>query len=63
MIMLTTEERERFASYLEQECLSDTEFSQRLTKIGGSESMVKKLNAEAMSEKIIAMKLRAYEQS
>ena len=59
--MLTPQERDKFALYLEQEAATDDQMVDQLEKMGGVEPMVKKLRAEAMAAKIIAAKLRSIE--
>jgi len=55
---LTETERNRFATYLEQEAKTDEEMAIQCEKLGVS-PMVKKLKIEAMAERIVAQKLRS----
>ncbi len=60
-MMLTDEERKRFASYLDESVESDMVMIEQLKLMGGHELKIKKINTEAMAAKIIAMKLRSIE--
>ena len=62
IITLTTEERHRFAAYLEQEAKTSEDMIAQLDKLGlADDSMKIKLNVEVMAEQIVAIKLRSYE--
>ncbi len=57
---LTDAERERFAVYLEMESKSSEEMARQVETLGAAHApMVKKMRAEAMAQKIVAMNLRA----
>jgi hypothetical protein len=58
--MLSDQDRERFAAYLEREAASDEQMAEQCEKLGHA-PMVKKLRAEAMAARIIASKLRSIE--
>ena len=57
--MLTAQERDKFAAYLEREAASDRMMLEQLGKLSGQEMMIKKLNAEAMASEIVAKRLRS----
>ena len=57
MIWLTEEERERFATYLEEYAASDGALAEQLDKVG-PHFLAKKYRAEALAAKVIAAKLR-----
>lgn len=62
-IVLTDAEREKFATYLEQDAASNSAMADQVQKIGGGlpmEAMAKKLRAEAAAARVIAAKLRSY---
>ena len=58
LVVLDDEDRERFASYLEQEAESDDQMAAQCERLGHA-PMVKKLRAEAMAARIVAGKLRS----
>ncbi len=60
MITLTQQERDKFATYLEQESKSDADMATQVEKFG-PEVLVKKLKVEAMAARVIAEKLRSIE--
>ena len=59
--MLTQAERDRFATYLEQEAKSDEILLIQMRKILAPAPAVQKVNVEMMAAKVIAMKLRSIE--
>jgi hypothetical protein len=62
VITLTSEEREKFATYLEWEISTAKGLMEQASKLGlAGEAMRKRLNVEAMASKIIAQKLRSTE--
>ena len=58
--LLTAAERERFATYLEQEAATDEIMAEQVAKIG-PEILAKKYRAEALAARVIAQKLRSIE--
>jgi hypothetical protein len=62
MINLSAQERDRFATWLEQEAESDDAMATQLGKLPGNyEAMRSKWNAEALAARVIARKLRSIE--
>ncbi len=59
--MLTQAERDRFATYLEQEAKSDEILLIQMRKILAPAPAVQTVNVEMMAAKVIAMKLRSIE--
>lgn len=59
--MLTEEERNRFAAYLEQDAASTDGIIEQVKKLGNMEPMVRKLITESAAFKIVAAKLRSTE--
>jgi len=57
MIVLTPEERDRFAAYLEQDLASKEMMLEQLKKIG-PQAMEKHYSAEIMASKIVCQMLR-----
>lgn len=57
--LLTPAERDRFASYLEQEAATDKAMARQLKEISGPEALITKLNVESMAARVIAQKLRS----
>ena len=59
IISLDDSQRALFASYLEQEAVTDNALADQAEKLGlPGEMMAKKLRAEAMAAEVIARKLR-----
>lgn len=56
--MLTSEERNRFATYLEREAETDEMMAEQLMKMG-PEILAKKYRVESMAARVIAQKLRS----
>lgn len=60
-MILTQEERDKFATYLEEDAASNDGLIVQATKVGGMEPLIQKLKIEAASARIIARKLRTTE--
>ncbi len=62
MITLSQDERERFATYLEQQAKMDKDMAAQAKTLGaGGKVIAKRYNVEAMAEEIVARKLRSIE--
>ncbi len=62
MIYLDQHERDKFAAYLEQDSESDSSMIEQLIKVGmAPEQLIKKMKAEAVASRIVALKLRSIE--
>lgn len=59
-LSLTLAERDRFATYLENEARTDEEMAEQMAKIG-PEILAKKYRVEALAARVIAKKLRSIE--
>lgn len=65
MINLTQEERDKFATWLEQKADSDEKMALQTTKLDlgpGGDPIIKMLRAEALAARVIAKKLRGIEE-
>ena len=60
-MLLTNEERERFAAYLEQEARSDLAILEQMEKSNMPAALIQKYRVEAMAAQVIAKKLRSTE--
>jgi hypothetical protein len=58
-IILTQEERDRFATYLEEDSNSSLGIIKQMEKLPNTETIVKHYKLEAAASKIVAAKLRA----
>ena len=56
---LTPAERDRFATWLEQEAKTDKAMAEQAAKLPGLKLMVSKYRAEAMAAQVISSKLRS----
>ena len=63
MITLSDNDRNRFATWLEQEAHSLDSTAEQMKKIKGLEIMIRKFKAEAAAHSIVASKLRSTETS
>jgi len=61
MITLTQEERDKFATYLEQEVESSKQLIEQMKHIPNTEAMASALTAEMLAERVVAGKLRSIE--
>lgn len=59
--MLTEQERNKFADYLEHEAATDQGMIEQCEKLSGMEPIIKKMNVERMAALVIARKLRSIE--
>lgn len=57
--LLTAAERERFATYLEQEATTADEMAKQMETIKVPAAFVQKVRSEALAARIIAAKLRS----
>ena len=61
MINLTQEERDKFATYLEQEVESSRQLIEQMEHIPNTTAMSSALTAEMLAERVVARKLRSVE--
>lgn len=61
MSLLTQEERDRFAAYLEAEAATDEGIAQQMEQAKVPDVLIRKIRAEATAARIIAAKLRSIE--
>ena len=62
MISLTQEERDKFASWLEQDAISNEEIAEQTKKLFSKEHpLVNKYRSEALAARIVAKGLRSTE--
>jgi hypothetical protein len=61
MISLTTEERAKFAAFLDQDAASTEGLIAQMEKIPTPEALIKKYRTEALAQRIVARMLRATE--
>ena len=61
IIMLSKEERERFAAWLEQDAAGTDGLLQQMAKLPNTEAIAKVKRAESMAQKIVAKMLRSIE--
>ncbi len=62
MLTLSQDERDRFATYLEEQAKTNKELAVQAKKLGAAgEVIAKRSNVEAMAEEIVARKLRSIE--
>ena len=62
MINLTDDERVHFADWLEQESATDVQLAEQLRKLpaaAATPALAEKYSAEALAERVVAMKLRS----
>lgn len=60
-LLLTDDERARFAAYLERTAADDEAMIAQMEKIKAPEVLIKRTRTEALAAKIIAAKLRSIE--
>lgn len=58
-MLLTDDERRRFAEYLEQDAASGEAILSQLEKLPGMDAIIRKTQAEVAATKIVAKKLRS----
>jgi hypothetical protein len=61
MVFLTQEERDKFATWLEQEAKSDDQMADQLNLLKGHDIMVKHMKQRAMMFSLISIELRKIE--
>lgn len=61
LINLTAAERDRFATWLEQEAETDKGMLEQMEKLGGMHPMIKQRKNEIVAALMIARKLRSIE--
>jgi len=62
MTVLTKEEREKFATYLEESAQQDEGLVDQMKKINTPEALIKYRLVEVHAAKIVAKKLRSWEE-
>lgn len=60
-MILSDQERERFAAYLEEDARTNELLIQQLQKVPGTPELSEKLRAESVACRVVAAKLRAVE--
>lgn len=61
-IVLTTDERAKFAAYLHQEADADARLSKEGEKVGIPEPVLKRLRTRAMAKKLVAEDIEGWEE-